>query len=95
MTHDLGADLDELVAQSGQGPVFDSLGQGQSSGRESRRKRCSNEPLPCLQEPLGFGTVHLSSYPVCRYQFEVHLIARMSEECHTSPSGPIASHDRS
>jgi len=31
MSHDLRADLDELVLQSGQGPVFDSLGQGQSS----------------------------------------------------------------
>ena len=31
MSHDLGADLDELVLQRGQGPVFDSLGQGQSS----------------------------------------------------------------
>ncbi len=31
MSHDLSADLDELVLQSGQGPVFDSLGQGQSS----------------------------------------------------------------
>ena len=29
MTHDLGADLDELLAQGGQGPVFHSLGQGQ------------------------------------------------------------------
>ncbi len=31
MSHDLGADLDVLGLQSGQGPVFDSLGQGQSS----------------------------------------------------------------
>ncbi len=31
MSHDLCADLDQLGAQSGQRPVFDSLGQGQSS----------------------------------------------------------------
>ena len=31
MSHDLRADLDELVAQGGERPMFHSLGQGQSS----------------------------------------------------------------
>ncbi len=63
MSHDLGADLDELVLQRGQGPVFDSLRQGQrpqddeglcvqvAVGQKSNRRRSKSTRNECLLEP--------------------------------------------